>query len=217
MSDDPLEFVAGYVSPLTDKEHAQIGRIAILWGQVENFVDELLEHVSGMTRNELDALGVTDRPMGSKVAWLNAIKSRHPDESYRHHVSEFCAIIHETKTARNHVFHGIWGWRGDQRTKTVFPASRKASSPNQPFKATQLPALEKKLCKCSRMGLDLCAPIWKSTSRPRLTRYVHHGAKEGAEGWLTQWSARNRLDDAVLDQSAKAGQLLRLSVLLPRK
>jgi len=217
MSDDPLEYVSGYISPLTDKQHAQIGRIAVLWGQIEYFIEQLLEHVSGMSWGELKALGVTDRPMGAKVDWLNAIKGRHPDEAYRRALTEFCAIIHETKTARNHVFHGVWGWRGEDRTQTVYPAARKATSPNQPFKATQLPALEKKLCKCSRMGQDLCQPIWGAPVRPKLTRYVHHGAKDGAQEWLKQWSQRNRLDDGLLDRTSKAGQLLRLSAPLPRK
>lgn len=217
MSDDPLEYFSGYVSPLTERQHATIGRIAVLWGQIEYFVDLLLVYVSGMSQAELDALGITSRTIAAKVDWLNVAKARHADESYRRELSDFCAIIHETKTSRNHVFHGIWGWRGDDRTKSVFPAARKAASPNQPFRATQLPALERKLCKCSRMGQDLCQPIWGAPVRPRLTKFVHHGAKGGAQEWLKQWSERNRLVDAALDPNAKAGQLLRLSAPLPQK
>lgn len=209
MSDDPLEYIAGYVSPLTDKEHAQIGRIAVLWGQIEYFIDQLLEHVSGMTWEELTALGVADKSISAKVNWLDRIKRRVADEDTRSKIGNFCAIIHETKTDRNHVFHGIWGWRADDRTKKVTPAARKSSNPGQPFLYTRLPALEKKLCRCSRMGADLCNPLWHPTARPMWTKYVHHGVKGGAPEWMKEWSARTRVSDDVLDQSSKAVQLPR--------
>jgi hypothetical protein len=217
MSDDPLEYVPGYVSPLTDKEHARIGRIAILWGQIEFFVEELLTHVSGMAWEELEVLQVTSKTIASKVDYLDRIKARHHDPDYRQKVGDFCAIIHETKTSRNHVFHGVWGWRAEDRTKTMTPAARKSSAPNQPFRYTQLPALEKKLCKCSRMGADLCNPMWHPTARPKLTRYIHHGVEGPAPQWMRQWTERNPLADVVLESSSKAAQLPRLRVLFPQK
>ena len=109
MGDKPLEYVAGYVSPLTDKEHAQLGRIAVLWGQIENFVDELLEHVSGLSWNELEGLGVTTKPMATKASFLNQVRHRHEDAATAEKIGDFCALIHETKAARNDAFHGMWG------------------------------------------------------------------------------------------------------------
>ena len=217
MAHDPLEYISGYVSPLTDREHARIGRIAILWGQIEYFVDQLLEEVSGMEWGELEILGITERPVSARVDWLNRIRKRHPDKEFQEKLADFCAIIHETKTARNHVFHGIWGWRADIRKKQMIPAVRKSSIPEQPFRHTQLPSLEKKLCRCSRMGQDLCQPFWQAGVRPTLTRFVHHGAKEGAQEWMKQWSLRNPLDREALDCSGRAGQLLRPRKLLPPK
>jgi hypothetical protein len=213
---DPLEYAAAYISPLTDKEHARIGRIAILWGQIEYCVDELLEHVTGFNRAELETLGVADRPVAAKVDFLNRVKDRHPDQDYRTKIADFCAIIHETKTSRNHVFHGMWGWRANERTKQMIPAARKPSALRQPFKYTQLPALEKKLCKCSRMGLDLCAPVWGSSVRARFTRFIHHDDIDDPK-WMTQWSERNRLDGEHLDHSAREGELPRLRALFPLK
>jgi hypothetical protein len=217
MAGDPLEYAAAYISPLTDREHARIGRIAILWGQIEYCVDEMIEYVSDLRWNELAALGVTERTLANKVNFLLQIRHRHPNPDYQRRIVEFCSLLHETKTARNHLFHGMWGWRADKRTREMLPAARKASSLDQPFKYTRLPALEKKLCKCSRMALDLCQPVWKSTVRARLNRFVHHNVAEADEQWMTQWSERNPLDGEHLDRSAKAGQLPRLRVLFPRK
>ena len=130
---DPLEFFPGYVSPLTDKEHATIGRIALLWGQIEHFVDGLLPEISGLSREQLEALQVKEKPMASKVAFLKASAKRHNHGPTGQSVAEFCKLVEDTKTQRNHAFHGIWGWRGDDRTERVYPAAQKESDPQSPF------------------------------------------------------------------------------------
>lgn len=78
---DPIEFFPGYVSPLTDKEHARIGRIALLWGQIEHFVEALIPRVSGLSVEELKALKVPDKPVGSKVLFLKAAANRLKDKA----------------------------------------------------------------------------------------------------------------------------------------
>lgn len=214
---DPLEFIPGYVSPLTDKQHAQIGRIAILWGQIEHFVEMFLPQVTGLSWEELVTLSVTDKPIGAKVMFLKAASARITDENLREQVRRFCTAIDNTKVARNHVFHGMWGWRGDKRTKTVFPAARKTSAPQAPFKATQLPALEKRLCACARLAADIYGHYWNDNNRFKFGRYLHHGDKEQVPQWLGLWSARNPLPVATLDRNAKAGRLPFLDDPFPRK
>ena len=110
---DPLEFLPGYVSPITDKEHATIGRIALLWGQIEHFVEQLLPTVTGLTHEEMDALQISSKTIASKVDFLSKASARIKIDGIREDVGRFCAIIHETKKQRNHIFHGMWGWRGD--------------------------------------------------------------------------------------------------------
>jgi hypothetical protein len=212
---DPLEFIPGYVSPLTDNEHARIGRVALLWGQIEHYVEILLCHATKQSWNELRAIQVAEKPIGAKVDYLNVAKSRLNNPKLEEKVGAFCALIHETKIARNHVFHGMWGWRTDSRTKSVTAAARKTSQPAQPFKASQLPALEKKLCRCSRMGADLAHHFW-GFERIGASRYLH-GASKDIEPWFDQWLERNPLDDAALDRNGKAGQLPRLARPFPRK
>lgn len=215
---DPFEFIPGYISPLTDVQHAQIGRIALLWGQVEHFVEQLLFPVTGLSGDELRALGVTDKPIGSKAMFLKAASARVEDEEVKKGIREFCAAIDATKAARNHVFHGVWGWRGDKRSKRIEPAARKSSVPHAPFKATQLDSLEKALCRCSRLGIDLTANLRGQKYRVKYTRFFHHGDNEAEiPKWFQQWSQRNQWSDEDLDQSAKAGQLPRLAAPYPTK
>ena len=212
---DPLEFIPGYVSPLTDKEHAQIGRIAILWGQIEHFVETLLTRVSGFKWEELEAIQLVDKPIAAKVGFLKAASARVTDQTVRDTVLAFCAEIDGTKASRNHVFHGIWGWRGDKRTKKVIAAARKRTVAHAPFKVTQLAALEKRLCKASRLGEDLLVHYGGHGFRVKYARYLHHGDQENAPKWFREWSDRNPLDLAALDQSTTGSQLPRLPGLLP--
>lgn len=212
----PFEFIPGYISPLTDKQHAQIGRIALLWGQVEHFVEHLIMDVSGLSWDELETLGVMSKSIAAKVDFLNVIRHREKNAKVREEILEFCEAIHETKLARNHVFHGVWGWRGDNRTKTVVPSARKASQPKQPFKATQLPGLEKKLCRCSRLGVDLFMHYTMPGHRTRLGRHLHHTG-EKAQPWFRQWSAHNPVGDDVLDRNVKEGRLPWLAEPFPRQ
>ncbi|WFL76708.1 hypothetical protein P7228_11960 [Altererythrobacter arenosus] len=216
MSVDPLEFIPGYVSPLTEKDHARIGRIAILWGQVEHFVEAILPHVTGLSWGELDAIKVTDKPIASKVDLLSQARNRVADEELCEQIREFCAAINETKVQRNHLFHGVWGWRATNRTKTVVPAARKSSNPEQPLKAAQLPSLEKKLCRCSRLGSDLVMHFHREGYRVKYTRYLHHDGHD-IEAWLQQWTERNPLDDVDLDRSSSPGRLPYLEHPYPQK
>jgi hypothetical protein len=217
MSEHPFDLIPGYISPLTEDQHAQIGRIALLWGQVEHFVEQLTPHVTGLSWDELDALGVSDKPIGAKALFLKAASARLGDEETKLRVREFCAAIEDTKVARNHAFHGIWGWRGDKRTKQIFPAARKTSMPHAPLKATQLPGLEKRLCRCSRLGFDLLIHFDTPGLKIQYSRFLHHGDRETRPEWFHQWTRRNPIDCAALDRTAKAGRLPHLSAPYPPK
>ena len=132
----------------------------MLWGQIEHFVEHLVCHVAGLTWDELKAVRIADQPIGQKVQYLKPVAKRLTDPKLTEQVVKFCVGIEDTKSDRNHLFHGIWGWRGDKRTKIVTAAARKTSAPDQPLKATKLPSLEKRLCRCSRMGSDLIMTFW---------------------------------------------------------
>ena len=213
---DLLEFLPGYVSPLTDEEHATIGRIALLWGQIEHFVEELLPAVTDLAHDELEALQINSKAIASKVAFLKAASRRISNAALRDEIVKFCTLIHDTKMQRNHIFHGMWGWRGDIRTKQVFPAARKQSDPHAPFPASKLSAIEKKLCKCARAGFNLFTRYHGHLERPHPSRFFHHGAGSDAPKWLLQWSERNPWDGDP-DRIEKVGQLPRRSALYPQE
>ena len=207
MSDDPLDFTPPYVSPLTDEQHATIGRITLLWGQVEHYAEALLPPLTGLSWGELEAISVTERAVGSKLNLIKEVNKRNENEELKEKVALFCRLVDETKNARNHIFHGMWGWRGTGKSKKVEPAARKTKVPSQPFKAERLDHVEKQLCRCARVGSEAARIIYGWNERSKYNRYIHHDGPERHPKWLEQWSERNPLEYESLDRISKAGRL----------
>ncbi len=212
---ESLEFIPAFISPLTDKEHATIGRIALLWGQIEYLIDDLMCLVSGQSWDQLRENPEMVKHVSQKIRFLKKEAERRLEPAGTDMVLSFCAFVQDTKFARNDVFHGIWGWRADRRKRIVFPAARKSRAPWQPFPAAKLVSLEKKLCRCSRMGADLCQNLRKENVSYIYSRFIHHNEREPAPEWLRQWSDRYPLDIQLLGRTAEKGELPRLDKLFP--
>jgi hypothetical protein len=218
----PFTFYPAFISPLTEKEHARIGRIAILWGQIDFFVEFLVNEMTGMSYSELDALQINSKNTASKAGYVKALSKRLVDiPRTSEAIVAFCKAIDEVKTQRNHVFHGAWGLHCNTRTETVVAAARKRSAMNSPFMASSLPALERKLCECSRLGADaltlLVTPPGGTPTANQFTEFFHSHDGSADQKWLTQWQGRNPLTADCLDQNAKEGQLPGLKKLRPQK
>ena len=110
----------------------------------------------------------------------------------------------ETKSQRNRCFHGVWGFRAMPRKKIV-AAAQHFKSGNDPVRADQLPALEKKLCKTARHGMNALKAMGKlgETGCNRL----YHGADSHPPEWLSEWIEQHRVGDRDLDRRWKQGQL----------
>jgi hypothetical protein len=150
------------------------------------------------------------------VDFLKATNRRRTDTTIKSAIDDFCAIIHDTKVQRNHVFHGVWGWRGNSKTQTVEPCARNAQYPSRPLKIADLTRLEKQLCRASRLGFNVVCQLRDWDGANRLSKRIYFSEPECPK-WLEQWTERNPLSGANLDRNAKEGQLPRLATLLPRK
>lgn len=210
-----FEFIPAYISPLTDKEHAAIGRVALLWGQIEYIIDDLICLFSGLSWDELTVHPGRLRHVSDKIQFLKDQAAENPPRPLVEKVLDFCELVDNSKSERNQVFHGIWGWRA--RRRVVFPAARQTRAPSQPFPASKLPWLERQLCRCSRMGADLCDEFYEHKTLNTYSRFIHHPEREGAPDWLREWSERHPLDLKTLDRAAKKGELPRLDTLYPQR
>src|SRR5688500_15958259 len=135
------ELSPAFVSPLTDEQHARLGRIAVLWGHIDFLLDELLLNVLKLTRAQRTTL-IGEKPIGPKLDYLKPALKTIKDPVARDKAEEFYKILNNTKAQRNHMFHGAWGWHVEERTKTMSAAARHPKSLTNPVRAEQLPRLE---------------------------------------------------------------------------
>lgn len=205
---DP-ELHAGYISPLTEKDHARLGRIVILWGQTESMIDLILPAFCDLTQDEIAVLGIYDKPMAAKTMFLKTVSKSRAHKAVHDMVLKFVTIIENTKVERNHAFHSMWGWRVDDRKKSVEPCARYLKNPEKALTPSHLVRLEKELNKCARIGKNLLHLSMGEGPDYNPARYFH-GALEAPPQWFVQWLERNPVCLENLDCGPKGGQLPRL-------
>jgi hypothetical protein len=199
----------GFLSPLTDEQHAQLGRIAVLWGHCDFMLDEILTKAHRLTRAQRKTFIGAERPIGPKLDFLKPQIAGIRNKELRERVRTFYDLLNNTKAKRNQIFHGAWGWRSMAREGDVRICARHPKAPANPVFAHELPDLEKTLCRASRAGLEALYIYEGHALDPRVSRFVH-GQGRNAPKWFQQWLEQQPADDANLDRSYKAGQLPRL-------
>ena len=194
--------VPAFYSPLTHEQHAQLGRIAVLWGQIDMFVDNMLTGVLGIAP-ELRAQLFNDRQIAGKLDALakSAIKISNPEA--RLAVSAFIGSAQALKSERNRCFHGVWGFQ--IKRKAVQAAAQHHKSPGQPFKASDLPKLERKLCQLSHEGMIALNSLGQMELLTGADP-LFHGEVPDRE-WFERWRAQHYEDRHNLDRSWKLGRL----------
>jgi hypothetical protein len=202
------ELIPGFISPLTDEQHAQLGRIAVLWGHCDMMLDDILTKLHRFTQEQKKAF-IGEKPIGPKLDLLKPKLKGIRDAHLKERVNVFYGILNNTKAKRNHIFHGSWGWREMNRANDVRICARHPKSPANPVFASELPDLEGQLCQASRAGTDALFLLSKHQLAGGAVRYLHGRGRKPAK-WFQQWLEQHPLDDANLDRSYKAGQLPRL-------
>jgi len=195
MADDSTrKRMPAYVTPLSHDQHAALGRLAVLWGHIEFTIDELLLDTLKLTLKQRSTL-IGDMPIGRKVNLLKAAIGDIADTQTRDLVKRFVDLIDETKTRRNHSFHGCWGWRINSRLKTVTVGARHPGDVTNPVRPTQFKNLEHKFMECSRAGFDAFCRFRGIAPFVRPSRFLH-GQPPDAPEWLQEWIAHNPVPDA---------------------
>lgn len=198
-----LEFVPPFISPLTHDQHARLGRIAVLWGQIDMILDYMLDVALDLKpRQRMTLIG--EKPIGAKLDMLSNHFDDIKDQKARELARQFWDLAHQTKTIRNRCFHGVWGFRVGKPHKVTAAATHFKSGAD-PVRSTQLPALEKKLCRTARVGMDALILLHEFNRKSGCNR-LYHGPGDPPE-WLEEWREQHPLDDRSLDRRWKLGQL----------
>lgn len=197
-----------FVSPLTDKEHAQLGRIAVLWGQADWLIDEIILTALEITRKQHTAF-IGEKPIGPKLEILKPSLGEIKDARAQEAARGFVERLDATKAQRNHIFHGIWGWRAKPRSTTVERCARHPKSLNNPVRAEQLPGLERTLCEAVTQGIMAVWIIRGHEPEAGVHRFLH-GRDDEAPEWFLQWSRQHPLIGQNWDHNWLGGELPRL-------
>ena len=196
--------VPAFYSPLTHDEHAQLGRIAVLWGQVEMFVENLLTAVFGITP-ELRARLFSDKPIGAKLDLLSSFTKDMPKGEAAKAVAAFLSLAHEVKSERNQCFHGVWGFRVRAKQQEIEAAAQHQRDPAKPFRASNLPRLERKLCQLSHLGILALAALGQMERL--IGAYPLFHGDPPVEEWSSEWRKRHYADRHTLDRRSKPRRL----------
>jgi hypothetical protein len=174
-------------------------------------LDYLLDKALGITPLQRKTL-IGEKPIGAKLGLLSPHLASIPDKWAREAATQFWELANETKAHRNRCFHGVWGFRCMSRERVV-PAATHFKAADQPFRATQLPALEKKLCKTANIGLKAMAALheFPINTVGQVSR-LFHGEGQDPPAWLEGWKEQHPMDDDSLDRKWKPGQLPFLTV-----
>lgn len=166
-------------------------------------VDALINHVVGISSKQRQSL-VGEKPIGAKLDILTAHLADVQPVKARSAIQEFITVAAETKSQRNRCFHGVWGLRTMSKGKVV-PAAQHFKNGNDPVRATQLPALEKKLCKTARLGMSALNKMGKLSETG--CNHLFHGQANGPPAWLSEWREQHPVGNHDLDRRWKQGQL----------
>lgn len=208
MTASPYPFLPAFVSPLNDWQHAQLGRIAVLWGHNDFLLNELLINVIGITIQQRKLL-IGEKPIAGKLSLLKGGLEGVKDKATKTAIASFHEIMNDLKGQRNTAFHGSWGWRANDREKTVEICARHEKTLDNPIRPANLVTMEKRLCEASRFGIDALMTTRSLNPVRGSTRFLHGRSAEPLE-WFQQWLEHNPLGDATLDQNWREGELPRL-------
>lgn len=154
MGIEPLENeYPAFQVPLTDDQLAEMGYIAVLWGQVDFIIDELLLFAFKIGADKRQVL-IGDKQLGSRVDLLANNLSAIRPKATKALVQRFCAVVRKSKNDRNTAFHGAWGWYIRGPNTPGDPAARTSKAPKTPFFPARFPALRAELTYASRIGWE---------------------------------------------------------------
>lgn len=146
-----------FAVPLNEQHLYDLGVIAVIWGQIDFILDEIVAHVHAFDREQRDRF-LTDKMMGTKVDMLASDYSRLPKKLHPQ-AKDLVARINNLKPRRNAAFHGVWGWRLEKRSQTLTVAAHHPKSKNNPLKPIQLRGMLEEMIACSKVAGQLMADL----------------------------------------------------------
>lgn len=151
--------------PLDAVELALIGRITVVWSQIEAVVGILLRELLGITQQEFDAR-FGSKPISGQIEALERYANNLNCESSRDKLLAFCEFCESPRFERNHAIHGNWGYLVDSNgcIGAVHAAFRRRK--DRPLPCGDLDRIYATAVQASLMADDLCVALLDYPKRP---------------------------------------------------
>lgn len=176
-----------------------MGRIALLWGQADYILDELIGVTLDLPK-DLQAQFIGEKPIGPKLGIIQPHLPKIEKKEARDCARTFYSLLNNTKTKRNHVFHGIWGWRPNERAKKVEVCARHLQNLDNLVKVDDLSGLEAALCQVTNLGMRAVLLIKGLPTTKGVIRCLHGKADDPSE-WFVRWTQQRPLADDNLNRN----------------
>lgn len=139
-----------FAIPLNSDELYLLGCQAVVWGQIDFILDEILAHVFAFDPDQRSQF-LTDKLVGTKTDMLAKDYTRLPNELHED-CMQFVAQINAIKPRRNSAFHSVWGWYTGKRGHLRQVAAFHHKTKKNPLKPIQLRGTLEDMIKCSKTG-----------------------------------------------------------------
>jgi len=126
--------------PLSDPELIHLGKLGVVWAQMDYFLLEALSRLSGASLRDLETF-FDKAPTGPRLSAFRKLSSLLSHEKARTAANDFISRSESVLGRRNHLTHGLWGLfspKGGRPYKAAcyFPGNKKGL-----IYASELPAI----------------------------------------------------------------------------
>lgn len=144
--------------PLSLEQLQQLGVLSAVWGQIDYLISMSLSMIMGMDPVKVEEL--LDKQMtGARIAQLRKQLPKIKDEEIRKTATTFCKNMGGLIGKRNHITHGLWGWRVDLITKKGRRASFFLREKDKPIFVDDLSALASRFSDEAKRIHHVCCSL----------------------------------------------------------
>ena len=132
-----LDKVPAFRVPLNSTQLQELGQLAVTWGQIDTMMLNAISQLSKIDGQTAYVLleGTTS---GVRLNVLGKLIPRIDNEGFQKLAREFYERMSSLITKRNHIMHGLWGWRVDRKTNIGTPACYFSKESEKDILATDL-------------------------------------------------------------------------------
>ncbi|MGQ2991497.1 MAG: hypothetical protein ACT6RD_12970 [Brevundimonas sp.] len=178
----PFIIDPAFAVPLTPTQLHDLGVIAVVWGQIDFILDEIICHVHAFDHNQR-ATFVTDKQIAAKLDLLRSDYTRLPKRLHAG-CADLIKRVAQIKQNRNSAFHGVWGWKWETRSKTRQVGAFHSRTKNNPLRPIQLAGMAEELISLSKLAGSIMADLH---GMPFVTASQFTWGAEDSKGEPASW------------------------------